>query len=449
MTDSQTYGYDEAFQKAVVAAALQDPMLLTQYSDVLQPGYFDYDYLSSIVRTARELCERLNEVPTKITLVEEMKEFCVRFKLSAADREFILGKVEEIYGTSVNNLEYIRERVVDFGQRQALRGAVLKIVSLFQRPPKKGEDVYEKARDLLQSALDAGLDTQSLGLSLYPSLEALPELASSTIAGISRKIPTGFESLDKDVVGCPGRGELWVVAGLSGRGKSAFLVNIGVAALKRGFPVFHFTIGDLEEVDVGVRYGARLTMCPVYDVIKGTDEYRRRAQKVAKFDPHLHIKYFAPDSASVHHIRAHIARLKYVFEISPGVVVVDYPEELKMPVANDLYLSGGKNYSGLKAIATDFSTLMWVASQVNQWNPKHENDVIMGVNLSESKKKLQKVDGMVSWNMTNEEEMYGRGRLWKDKCRRGRSFQLIHCDVNLEKMLIKEGRPPPEVEDDD
>ena len=286
----KTFGYEADFQQSIVAAALQDPQFLRQYEDVLLPSYFDYEYLSSIVRTARELMERMDEVPTKMTLVEEMKEFCVRFNLASGDREFILGKVEYIYSISVTDLEYIRSRVVDFGQRQSLRAAVLQIVTLFQRPPKSGEDVTEKSRSILEEALRVGLDSRSLGLSLYPNLEALPELATATIAGVSKKIPTGFQTIDKHTMGGPGRGELWVVVGEPGRGKSAFLVNIGSVALKNGYAVFHFTIGDLEEIDVGVRYAARLTRCSTFEVITGAEEYRRRAKMMARYNPHLHIK---------------------------------------------------------------------------------------------------------------------------------------------------------------
>lgn len=445
MTEQITYGYEEDFQRDIVSAVLQDPTLIIQYDDVLQPSYLDYDYLSSILRAAKELAQRCKEPPSKAMMVDHMAEFCSRYNLPTADREFILGKLEEIYISPVNNVSYIRDKVVDFGRRQSLRSAILKIVAMFQRPKKPGEDIYEDARSLLDKALNAGLYTRGLGLSLYPILSKLPQMVSDTVAGSSKKVPTGFPSLDEGM-GCPGRGELWVVAGLPGRGKSSFLVNIGVAALKLGFPVLHYTIGDLEELDVGVRYASRLSLCAAEDVIRGAPNYMRKADKLSMYNPHLYIKYFPPDSVSMDHIRAHTSRLITVEEVNPAIIIVDYPEELKMPVKNDLYQSGGKNYSAMKAMASEFDALVWAASQPTRWEPKHQNDVIKGINLGESSKKFQKVDGMVSWNMTNEEELMGRGRIWKDKCRRGKSFKMVYCDVDLEKMLIQEGRPPEDME---
>lgn len=437
MTDDK-FGFEEDFQKLIVAASLQDPQLLKQYKDVLNPGYFDYDYLTTILRTAMNLTERLGEVPSKPTVIEEIKEFCTQCNIAYSDRESILSRIEEVYKLQVTDLEYIRSRVVAFGQRQALRAAVMQIVGLFQKKDFRDDGVHEKAKTVLEDALRVGLDTRDLGLDLYPNLEKLPELASASVAGVSKKVPTGFSKIDRFTFGGPGRGELWVVVGLPGRGKSSLLVNLGVAALTRGFPVLHFTIGDLEAVDVGVRYGARLTRCSTHEVITGSEAYRRKAAKLARYNPHLYIKYFAPDSVTIGHLRSHISKLRAIEEVSPAVVIVDYPEELKMPVKNDLYLSGGANYSAMKAMASEFDALFWAASQPQRWKPEHKKDVIQGHQLGESWKKFQKVDGMVSWNMDNVEEVHGSGRIWVDKTRRGKSFYQVDCDVDLESMVIEE-----------
>lgn len=448
MANDATFGFEEDFQKAIAAVSLQDPNFLKQYDDIVLPGYFDFEYLSSIIRIARELTERLGEVPTKMSLVEEVKEFCIRFNMGVDDREFILGKIEEIYTISTHDSEYIRDRVVTFGQRQAIRSAVLKIVTMINDPRKNtDESTYEQSRDMLEAALRVGLDARNLGFDLYPNLERMPEIASSTIAGIHKKVPTGFDTIDKHTMGGPGRGEVWVVVGLPGRGKSAFLVNIGVAALKHGFPVIHFTIGDLKEEDVGLRYAARLTMCSTYEVITGSEMYMKKAKILARYNPHLRIKYYSSDTATVGHLRAFVARVRALEEFSPAVIIVDYPEELKMAVSNDMYQSGGKNYSALSAMGDEFEALVWAASQpktLTMLNKAHQdpNYVIQGQEMAESGKKFQKVDGMVSWNMTYEEELFGRGRLWVDKTRRGKSFYLTHCDVDLEKMSIREGKAP-------
>jgi hypothetical protein len=183
-------------------------------------------------------------------------------------------------------------------------------------------------------------------------------------------------------------------------------------------------------------------MCSQYEVIAGSESFLKKARMMMKYDPHLFIKYFPSDTATMGHIRSYLSKLKAVHGVSPALTIIDYPEELKMPVKNDLYLSGGSNYSAMCRMAAEFDSLFWTASQPQRWKPEHAQDVIRGINMGESWKKFQKVDGMVSWNMTEDEELFGRGRLWVDKTRRHKSFYLVHCDVDLERMLIKEGKPP-------
>lgn len=444
MSSQDTYGFEEDFQKLIVSAALKDPQFLLQYDDVLLPGYFDYEYLSSILRTARELTEKINSVPAKVSMIEEMKEFCARFNISAGDREFILSNLDQLYAIQVNDLEYVRSRVVEFGQRQSLKAAIMKIVQIFNDKQKKHDDSYDQAVGILEEALRVGVDTRDLGLSLYPNLDKIPAMANESTMGKTRKVKTGFPTVDAKTEGGPGRGEVWVVMGLPGRGKSAFLVNLGVNALKTGLPVAHITVGDLKQVDVGVRYAARLTMTTQTDVKTPTPEYMNKAKMMMKYDPHLYIKYFPSDTATMGHIRSFLSKLKAVHNISPALTILDYPEELKMAVKNDLYLSGGAHYSAMNRMADEFDTLFWAASQPKNWKPEHAKDVLRGQNMSESWKKFQKVDGACSWNMNEEEELFGRGRLWFDKTRRYKSFYTVHCDVDLDRMLIKEGKPPEE-----
>jgi hypothetical protein len=320
--------------------------------------------------------------------------------------------------------------------------AILKIIQIYNDKKKVHEDLYDEARAIMEQAIMVGVNVKNLGLSLFPNLDKIPAMASTSVAGISHKINTGFTTLDRNTMGGPGRGELWVVVGLPGRGKSAFLTNVGATCLKAGLPVAHITIGDLKIVDVGVRYAARLTMSSTYEVITGAESYMSKARMMMKYDPHLHIQYFPSDTATMGHVRAYLMKLRALHNVVPAVTIIDYPEELKMPVKNDLFLSGGMNYSAMSRMSAEFPTLIWTASQPTRWKPEHEADVICGINMGESWKKFQKVDGMVSWNMTNDEEMFGRGRIWVDKTRRHKSFYLIHCDVDLERMLIREGKPP-------
>jgi len=444
--DESTFGFEEQFQRGIAAALLKDPTFLIHYEDILLPSYFDFDYISTIVRIARELTERIGQVPTKMTMVEEVKEFCVRFNLSAEERDNILNKLEEVYVIEDYDLSYIQDKVVGFGQRQAFRVAVLKAVTLLSNSKQKfKEDVYDKAWDLIDKSRYAGSGIRDMGIQLYPSLEMIPDLAAKSPSGLGRKIPTLFKKLDEATMGGPGRGEVWSVMGLPGRGKSAFLMNIGAAAVKQGEPVIHITIGDLNEIDVSVRYAACLTNSTVYEVITKSDAYMSKAAKLSRYSPYLRVKYFPADTVTAQQLRAFVARVRTIDEISPALIIVDYPEELKHTGDNS-YKELGGDYTTFNKMAAEFEALLWTASQPQRWKPEHAKDVIRGINIGESFKVFKKLDGFVTWNMSHEEELLNRARLWVDKTRRARSYYLVHMDTDLERMRIQEGTPPEDVE---
>lgn len=448
----ETFGFEEDFQKGVVAAVLKDPVFLQHYDDVILPQFFDYEYLTSLTRIARELTDRLGQVPSKMTMIEETKEYCLRFNIASSDREFILSKLEEIYTYESYDPEYIKTKVVSFGQRQAIRSAVLKIVTLFKSDKSKNGSVDEathKAKELLENALRIGLETRDMGISLYPILEKLPDLAAKSSSGMDKKVPTGIPTVDKYTKGGPNRGEVRVIMGLPGQGKSRFVVNMGVSCLKNlGQPVVHFTIGDLDKIDVGVRYAARLTGATTGQVISRDPYYMRKAKIMAKYNPHLIIKDYPSGTVTMTHLRAFVSKLVAVENIRPALIIIDYPEELKpLSAHNDsLYMQGGDNYSAMNAMAREFDSLIWAPSQPTRWMPKKPTDVMKGQDIGESWKKIQKADGVFSWNCTFEEKIFGRARLWNDKDRRHKSHYIVNMEFDEERMYIREAKP--EEEDD-
>jgi replicative DNA helicase len=233
-----------------------------------------------------------------------------------------------------------------------------------------------------------------------------------------------------------GRGELWIVLGLTGAGKSQFLVNMGAQAVDQGKPVIHITVGDLDEVDVGIRYAARLTRLSMDDVISSTETYQERAKKLdAYLERYLRIKYYPSYSVTTPNIRSYVSRLIAKDNIRPGMIIIDYPDEFKPTKEND-YQNMGDAYSQIGALAHDFNCACWVASQVRRWKAEKDTDVITMNDIADSWRKAAKADGIVTFNRTSRERQWNMARLYVDKVRRGRSDFTIDLVADFERCYI-------------
>ena len=438
------YSYNEDYQRKLAALMVRDPVFLLSYPDVIDPLFFDYEYLASIVRITKEFTEKFSVVPTRESLQQSVVEYCTKFGIDTQNRDYIIGHIDFLYNLDLSDAPSVREKIVKFGKRQALRAATVQCAELVL---KEGE--YDKARNIIDRALRVGEDVNDLGMNFFTKVDQLPSLiAADSAYSVVKRVPTGFPTLDKMSMGGPGRRQVWVVLGMAGGGKTAWKINIGAAALKRGLPVFHYTLGDLQEVDVGLRYAARLTGMTQEEVMAGETQYYERAARLASTDMFLLVKYYPSQVATVNTIRAHLSQSRAVLGVKPALIIVDYADELAEMRTDNLYYAAGQVYSNLNQLASDFDSLVWTGSQVNRYSPKEtEEDLIKKENVSDSWMKAAKADGMVSVNQTQKEYQEGRGRVWVDKVRRGKSFRRFPVTIDLYRCLIRESneefKPPP------
>jgi hypothetical protein len=228
--------------------------------------------------------------------------------------------------------------------------------------------------------------------------------------------------------------------GLSGQGKSQFLVNIGVIAIKQGIPVVHITVGDLDEEDVGIRYASRFTRCSQHEVVKEAPSFVQRAIELKSYrEAYLRVKYYDPGIVTVAHIKAYLTKLHTVDGIKPGLLILDYPDEFKKTKSSSDYEAMGEIYSQIKTLIRQYNCGCWVASQVHRWFPRHKHDVLSRNNIADSAKKVHKADGIVSINQSWEEAEKGKARLWVDKVRRGKQFFCVPLNVNYASCIIEQG----------
>jgi replicative DNA helicase len=438
----ETYQFAESFQQRIAAMCLRDPSFLRDYHDVVEPNYFDHDYISSIVRVAMNCVDQYREMPSRDTMVEEIRRYSTAYKVDTADTQAVIDRLGDIYRINVTDPESVKQNVIRFGKRQAMKAAVIKVADIIDN-----ESEYDKALDIVTRALSTGNNVNQLGMKLFGHFGKLHTMVDKH--GPTTRVPTMFPQLDTAIMGGngPGRGEVWIVMGMPGKGKSQFLVNLGAVAVLGGIPVVHITIADLDEVDVSIRYAARLTGHTMADVVKGTEPYLRRAAKLDQYTGrYLRIKYSPAATVTIASLRAYLSRLVSEDGIKPGMIIVDYPDEFKATTDND-YQNMGNIYGELNSVAYEYDALVWAASQVRRWTPSHPLDVIKMDNIADSWRKAAKADGIISFNQTPVEKRWNSGRMYVDKVRRGRSMFTVHLRTDMDKCYMRE-KTQQEIDDE-
>jgi replicative DNA helicase len=412
MSKLEQYGH--SFQVKTLGCLVNDREFLQQVSDIVLPEYFDSEANKWVVKTTLKYFDEFKTTPT-------MEVFKV--ELDKIKNEIVQVAVKEqlkdIYrSTKANDLDFVKETFVDFCKNQTLKSALLRSVDLLEL----GD--YDDIRNLIDNALKAGTE-KSVGHEYVAQLEdRYKEDARHTI-------PTPWEQINTLLCGGIGKGDLGLIVGNPGGGKSWALVDIGALAIKLGYTVFHYTL-ELSDVYVGKRYDARFTEIPVGDLevhknrVKGT---------ISDLRGNLIIKEFPAGQAGINTIEAHIE--KCIGQgIEPDLIILDYADLLKGGHSKEKRERLDDIYTNLRGLATAKKLPIWTVSQVNR-TASREN-IIQGDRISESYGKIMIVDFAMSLSRKAEDKENGTGRLHVMKNRYGAdglSFD-VQIDTSIGKFII-------------
>lgn len=437
------YPYSPHFQERVFALLVQSPTFLNEYRDTIETSYFEDDSLRVLVDVALGYYDRYRVPPTRSSLFNAIEEYAKKYEHEPDDLLHLKRLADKCFKLDLKDMEYLRDKIVDFGKWQAVRAAVVESAEDIQAHPNEAdvETLREKVRGRVEKAMQAGCGSE-FGVNVFDFMSDPGRLMTDDGPfSIKHKVPTGFPTLDRILHGGPGAGELVVVAAESGLGKSMVLVNIGVNATRVGKRGIYFTL-ELKPPDVTVRCLSRMARVPQDDVLAGSALFHERMDKSGWLKAKgrmMHVKYFPPGEATVGMLRSYTSRFVARTGHRPEFIIVDYADELRSEKTykdGNLYLPFGDIYSQLIAFASDWKVPIWTASQLNRSGYSEESPGLQSI--SDSLKKVMKADAVLLLAQTEEERQAYRGRLIAAKIRRGASRIPIHVQLRYDRALVAE-----------
>lgn len=199
----------------------------------------------------------------------------------------------------------------------------------------------------------------------------------------SIRIPTGFQQLDENIGGV-GPGELNIILGRPGHGKSMFLLNVGYNAWKNYHKnVFYFSY-EMYTDQVEARLDSRhsgLDYKKIKDAALGDIEekrYKAALQDMEKrqAEGHNFIIIKPPQKTTVAVVRNEIEKVIKTKNIKPDLIILDYltlMAPLRISKDQKEHDRIGETALDCRDLAAEYICPLWTASQLNRLGAKEKN----------------------------------------------------------------------------
>jgi|TARA_A100000172_G_C3038708_1_gene109584 replicative DNA helicase len=422
MTLKSLQQYGKAFQLKVLGSLLTDKKFLLNVRDVLYPDYFDADSHKWIITQIVEYFDQYHTIVTMDVLKVELHKV-ENEVLQVALKE----ELRNSYAASRDDLDYIQEEFTNFCKNQEMKNAILNSADLL----KLGD--FDGIRGLVEKAIKAGMD-KNIGHEYNKDIETRYRV------DYRPTIPSPWSLLNDGLQGGFGPGDLGIVFGSPGGGKSWTMVAIAAHAVQLGYKVNYYTL-ELGEDYVGKRFDCYFTGYNIDEINK----HRKDVQTyVNNLKGKLIVKEYPPKGASISTIKAHVQKCVDM-DHKPDLIVIDYVDYLRAPSKSKYSERKDEiddNFIATKGLAKDLKIPILTPSQVNRMGAR--DSVIEGDKAAGSYDKMMVADICLSLSRMKEDKVLGTGRIHVMKNRYGQDGMTYNIKMDTNNGHIEfEGKADP------
>lgn len=425
MTLKSIAQYGKGFQLKVLGSLLTDKKFLLNVRDVLREDYFDSDSHKWIINSIIDYFDKYHTTVTMDVLKVEVQKLENEILQTAVKEE-----LRNSYVASQDDLEYVQEEFTTFCKNQEMKQAILSSADLL----KQGD--FDGIRNMVEKAMKAGMD-KNIGHEYNKDVE------SRYRSDYRPTIPTPWPILNDGIQGGLGPGDLGIIFGNPGGGKSWCCVALAAHAVQLGYRVNYYTL-ELGEDYVGKRFDCYFTGYSIDEV----NDHREEVQEVVdNLKGKLIVKEYAPKSATVSTVKSHIQKCMDM-DHKPDLVIIDYVDYLRPPSKGRF--SERKDeiddvFIATKGLAKDLKIPILTPSQVNRMGAK--DSVIEGDKAAGSYDKMMVADICISLSRQKEDKVLGTGRFHIMKNRYGQDgiTYNVKMDTNNGHIEIESKSDPSEL----
>ena len=389
--------YGQNFQTKVIASLLTDKKFLIKIHDVISDEYFQNTGNKWIINQILEYYTKFHTTISIDVLKVEVKKIENEI-LQISIKE----QLREAYNASTDNdLEYIEQEFGNFCKNQQLKKALLSSVDLLNA----GD--YDSIRTLVNNAIKAG-NNEDVGHMYDKDIET--RYREDNRSQIKFPWPI-FNTITN---GGYGKGDLILLFGSPGGGKSWGAIAMAAEAAKQGKNVIYYSL-ELSESYVGLRFDSYFTGISVEEITKHRNEVNAI---MATIPGRIVIKGYSPKRASLGTIEHHIEQLKDQEDFVADVVFIDYLDLLKNKKNRKERKDDTDDvYTDCKGLARELDIPFISPSQANRSGA--EKEILEGTHIAGSYDKLMIGDIVVSLARGRKDKLNGTGKFHFMKNRYG------------------------------
>ena len=412
-----------SIQKKIIKKFLTDKKFAGKYVNYITTKFFDTKELKSLYKAFKKYFLKYDKLPT-IDALEQ---------LVGTDNEFTLETLQEILSLEIQEEDFIVEQVQRFILFTKTKEAIINGAEILS---KQKENVNpDEIISIIQEVSKIKFEDEG-----YYYFKHTKERVKNIKDIVKEKIATGIRDLDLKLEGGLGRGELGIIMGVTGFGKTLFLQNFAYSAIVQKKNVIYYTFED-KEIELAYRFDKIFSQMTLQQIQTHQSEFISKIKRLyKKYKSRLLIKWFPMYQITPYYIKSDIESLR-IKGFNPDLVIVDYGQRLASPRKyGDRWQELVMIYDLLSTLAISLDVPVWTAAQLQkQVLTKNTPDLLHAAgakNISDG----AHVVLMIA--QTPEEKSQSLARLFLAKARRRQSRSTVKVKIDYDTMVVRSFNTP-------
>jgi len=396
----------------------------TDYFNSLNGAYFTNPVIAQVYKITRDFYFRNNVMPIKSVLVELVTRELQKSPDTAVQVQVFGEEIKYIYDLHID-----REDSIDALVRNMILEARRDTLSIKLPGAIESGNMRDVIKELEELELLEGGDDTSTGYYYFRDADNREEMYRKMAEHI---IPSGYPSIDR-VLNFGGflPGDLVVLLGAYGVGKTTMLCNFAAKAIKAGRGVIYISleseIRDITRlVDCILTGESRSNLHQVYE--ERVKNQLKQYAPVDKDKEYLYIQRWDSNTMTVPEVERHIVKALAKIE-NPQLVIIDYGELLKpseKPDRHDLGITSV--FLQLKEMGSRRNLVTMCSTQGNR--DAIDKAIVGGKQLGDSIGKGKPATHLFGISRTTDHRRSGTCGLYIDKNREGPDKLMLYFKLD-------------------